>query len=111
MGNILQDLLPFAFFVLVAVFIFMYVMSKQKERMALIDKGVDTSKIYSKEYNHQVHLRNGILLISMAFGLIIGYILTKITNIDTFIAYAASILLIEGIGFLLYYYKNKNLNV
>ena len=96
------------FFILMAIFIFVYVMAKHKERMTLIDKGVDPSSLYSKKYIRYTNLRNGILLVSLAVGLIVGYIMTSISDIPIFVAYCASLLLCEGLGFLLYYTMKKD---
>ena len=106
--EVIQMVFPSLFFFLLAVFIFVYVMSKQKERMVLIEKGVEITKLNTKKYGRYANLRNGILLIALAIGLIIGYILTIITTMNAFIAYAVSLLLCEGIGFLIYYNLNKN---
>ena len=76
------------FFVLIAVFIFVYVMSKQKERMVLIEKGVDITELNINKYGRYANLRNGILLISLAVGLISGYIVTIASTMNVFIAYA-----------------------
>ena len=96
------------FFFLLAIFIFVYVMAKHKERMTLIEKGVDPASLYSKKYVRYANLRNGILLISLAVGLIVGYILTITTTIHVFVAYAASLVMCEGLGFLLYYNMRKD---
>ncbi|MBT4483117.1 MAG: hypothetical protein HOC71_05510 [Candidatus Latescibacteria bacterium] len=106
--EILRTGCSLVFFVLLAVFIFVYVMSKQKERMVLIEKGVDITKLNAKKYGRYANLRNGILLIALAIGFILGYIVTSITTMNVFIAYATSLLLCEGIGFLIYYNLNKN---
>lgn len=106
-----QTIGPLLFYIIVAVIIFIYIKIKHKERMALIEKGVDTTKLFSKKYANQTNLRNGILLVSLALGLLVGYILTKVTSIEVFVAYAASLLLCEGAGFLVYYYKNKDKNM
>ena len=99
------------FFVLIAVFIFLYIMAKHKERMILIEKGIDITQLNSKKYAHSLNMRIGILLIFLAIGLITGYTITNATNMNTYIAYAASLLMCEGIGFLIYYYINKNMNL
>ena len=108
MIEIMQMVFPSLFFFLLAVFIFVYVMSKQKERMVLIEKGVDITKLNTKKYGRYANLRNGILIISLAIGLILGYIVTITTTMNVFIAYAVCLLLCEGIGFLIYYKINKN---
>jgi len=98
------------FFVVIAILIFLYIMARQKERMLLIEKGIDITKLHSKKYAHYTNMRIGILLIALAVGLIAGYIVTSTTNINVYITYAVSLLIFEGIGFLIYYHMNKNLN-
>ncbi|MFC1561164.1 DUF6249 domain-containing protein [Candidatus Latescibacterota bacterium] len=111
MIEIIPILASLIFFVLIAVLIFLYIMAKQKERIVLIEKGIDITKINSKKYVHYTNMRIGILLIALAIGLIVGYIFTSITNMNVYIIYAVSLLMCEGIGFLIYYYMNKNLNL
>jgi len=110
MIEVIEILGPTVFFILIAVLIFLYIMSKHKERMVLIEKGIDITKLNSKKYVHYTNMRIGILLIALAIGLIVGYIVTSTTDMNFYIAYAVSLLMCEGIGFLIYYYMNKNLN-
>ena len=111
MHELIQLIGPLFFFTLVAVLISIYINIKHKERMALIEKGVDTTKLHSRKYINQTYLRNGILLLSLAVGLVIGYIITLLISIHTFVAYAASLLICEGAGFMFYYHKNKDVNL
>ena len=111
MIEVMQILAPTVFFILIAVLIFLYIMAKQKERMLLIEKGIDITKLRSKKYAHYTNIRIGILLIALAVGLIVGYIISSITGINVYITYAVCLLMCEGIGFLIYYHINKNLNL
>jgi len=111
MNELIKLIGPLSGYLIIAVIIFMYIKIKHKERMALIEKGVEPSQIYTKKYVNQTNLRNAILLIALAIGLIVGYIITVISNIELFVAYAASLLLCEGAGFLIYYRSNKKINL
>ena len=110
MDVLIKDVIPVFFFTLIAVLIFVYVMTKQKNRTKLIEQGIDVAKIDSRNYVHQTNMRNGILLISLGVGFIIGHLLNRIALFDTFVAYATGLLMCEGVGFLIYYFINRNLN-
>jgi hypothetical protein len=111
MIEVIQVLAPTVFFILIAVLIFLFIRAKQKERIVLIEKGIDITQLHSKKYDHYTNMRTGILLIALAIGLIIGYIISSITGINVYITYAVCLLMCEGIGFLIYYHINKNLNL
>lgn len=86
-------------------------MLKNKEKIALIEKGMDPSIIDRKSNNQQnknqpSSLKIGLLLIGAALGILIGYILNLTWHIPKFVAYSTMILIICGIV-LVYFHKSK----
>jgi F0F1-type ATP synthase assembly protein I len=74
---------------------------KNKEKIALIEKGIDPILLDSKPKNQQnKNQRNsfkiGLLLIGAALGILVGYILNLTLGIPDFVAYSAMILVICG---------------
>jgi uncharacterized membrane protein YoaK (UPF0700 family) len=79
---------------------------KSKEKFALIEKGIDPSLFDSKSKNQQNSLKIGILLIGVALGVLVGYILNLTLGIPNFVAYSTMILVICGI-ILVFFHKSK----
>ena len=74
--------------------------AKNKERIALIEKGADVSEIYKpKNYKNSL-FKWGVVIVGIAIGLLIGSVLESGTGLEGFVAYSAMILLFGGIGML-----------
>lgn len=79
---------------------------KHKVKSSLIEKGIDPSLFDSKQKNQQDSLKIGLLLIGVALGVLIGYILNLTLGIPNFVAYATMILVICGL-ILVFFHKSK----
>ncbi len=97
--------------VLVVIFGFTYgivaLLVRRKERMALIEKGIDASKL---EFNQGVNyyaLKIGLLFIGVAVGLILGAILVETTTLNNEAAYFSMIFLFGGIGLVVSHFMEK----
>ena len=91
----------FGYFLVAAVIIF-YIWVKSKERLARIEKGSDPDAESVKKYHRQVTMRNGIFLLSVALGLLIGRIVLSIIASDELIVYAITLFFSSGIGLIVY---------
>jgi hypothetical protein len=89
-----------------------YIQTKNHERIKLIENGLDPNNgLNVKEYHKQTNLKNGILFISLAFGLFFGHLLVIcFVNLDSFITYLSMLLLFGGIGFLINFFILRNWN-
>jgi hypothetical protein len=83
-----------------------YIKTKNKERIKLIEKGINPDEGLSiPEYRRQTNLKIGILFISFALGLLFGHLLLlRYENLDAFITYLSMLLLFGGIGFLINFF-------
>lgn len=79
---------------------------KNKEKSALIEKGIDPSLFDSKPKNQQSSFKIGLLLIGIALGVLVGYILNLTLGVPNFVAYSTMILVICGI-ILIYFHKSR----
>ena len=77
-----------------------------KEKSALIEKGIDPSLFDSKPKKQHNNLKAGLLLIGVALGVLFGYILNITFGIPNFVAYSTMILAICGI-ILVFFHKSK----
>ena len=82
---------------------------RNKERMSLISQGIipqEEERKQKRSPNRFVSLRNGIVLIGIAIGILVGFSITEgmsLTDEKAFWIYSSSILLFLGIGYLVYF--------
>lgn len=85
--------------------------SKHKERMELIRQGIVPPEETKPTPNKYRSLRNGILLVGIALGLIISLIVSYQMDFDedsAFFVVAPTVLLFLGLGYLLFYLLVRN---
>jgi hypothetical protein len=70
---------------------------KNREKMTLIEKGIDASLLDARPKNQANGFKIGLLLIGAALGILFGYILHLTLDIPNFVAYSAMILIVCGI--------------
>lgn len=99
--NDLEFLIPIAFFAFMYGIFHLYV--RRKERLALIDKGL-TAAIFNSESNVSPSLKYGIFCIGIAFGFLVGELLSDYTRMNEGVAYLSMIFLFGGIGLVIYYF-------
>ena len=107
MGMITGIITTLGFF-LAIVFTVKYVTAaRNKEKMALIEKGVDISEIYQKKDHRNLALKSGMFLVGLAIGLIVAYFLVEITRINGVVSYFSMILLFGGISLIGFHWYNS----
>ncbi len=97
---------------IVCGFIVYYIITKNQERIRMIEKGLNPDEGMSiSEYRKQTSLNNGILFLSLGVGLLIGHLLTiNYDSMDKFVTYLTMLLIFGGIGFLINYMIIKRSN-
>ena len=83
-----------------------YLVIRKRERLALIDKGVDASIFMTKKQTNAT-LKWGLFLIGLGVGLLIAEILVKSTSMTDEAAYFSMIFLFGGIALLVSYFLDK----
>ena len=86
-------------FVAAAIIIYKFIVSKHKERMAMIEKGLVNSEMDSRKYSRVSTIRNAILFISIGIGLL----LVSVIDFESFVADLSVLLIVGGVGFIVYY--------
>ena len=107
-----EILIPIAFFATVFGIVYIIVSATNKEKLAMIEKGVDASlfqKGRSNIHGRYIALKFGLLLIGFALGLLIGNVLEHYTQLEEEVAYFSMIFLFGGVALLLYYALMKKL--
>lgn len=86
-----------------------WIKSRSDERMALINQGIippDSPRRRKANPNRLVSLRNGIVLIALGIGIIVGFLCTEHLAIGTgrgFWVTGASVVFFLGLGYLTYF--------
>ncbi len=97
---------PLAFFLALFAILYVYWTTRTKERLALIEKGVDAS-VFKTECNKYALVKWGIFLIFVALGVITAYMLSQLINEVT--AYFTMILFFGGVGLIVAYFVTGKL--
>ena len=92
------------------IFAIIYINVRRKERMAMLERGVDASFFMTKQSNTSAALKFGMLFIGVAIGLISGSILEVATRIDETVAYFSMIFLFGGSALVINYFIEKKEN-
>jgi hypothetical protein len=79
---------------------------KFREKVAIIEKGMDPSHLDPKPNSQPSSFKIGLLLIGAALGILFGYIINLTFGIPNFVAYSTMIFIICGI-LLIYFHKSK----
>ena len=99
--------------IVMAIFICYWVLTgKHKERMAMIERGIvpEEAQRQKANPNRYIALRNGILMVSLALGALVGFMLDSyITNISNYVVLPATTILFGGIGFVSYFFLSRYL--
>ena len=89
--------------------VYMVVMTKHRERMALIESGMDADMLIPKKRKEYRLLKNGTIAIGIGVGLLVGELLFRFTNITEEIAYFSMVFLFGGSSMLFYHSKVRKL--
>jgi len=102
-----EILVPMGFFASVVLILYVYFTSRNKERLALIEKGTDASlfKTSSKPFPT---LKIGMFLIGIGIGILMGNIVASLTRLEQEVAYFSMILLFGGASLISFYLIEKN---
>ncbi len=83
----------------------MYV--RKKERMALLEKGVDASKLIFPKQTTSAPLKYGLLLIGVAIGLFLGDVLSYTTELREEVAYFSMVFIFGGLALVIFHFIDK----
>ena len=88
-------------FAAIIIWVYLYYTSRHRERMALIERGVDAS-IFKVNQDPTTALKYGIVLVLAGIGVLMGYLLESI-GLPAFVAYFSMILIFSGTGLVGFY--------
>lgn len=109
-------LIPLTFFIVVFAIAYLYYSTRNKERMALIEKGADAS-IFVKGKREKTApvwkvlvLNLALLLMGIGAGIMVGGILASSLNVEWDIAMPGSIFFLAGTGLLIGFFITKKMD-
>lgn len=109
-----EILIPISFFLAVFGVIYLFLSTRNKERLALIEKGADAS-IFAMGRQHTapiwkvIILNLALLLMSIGVGIFVSQILVSI-GVDEEIAMPGTIFLMAGVGLFIGFKMTQNLD-
>ena len=100
--NHLEDILvPLGVFALTFGIVYFAITTKHRERMRMIENGVDPSLFYDKKGRKGLAVKFASLLIGIGVGVVMGNVLDNLNLLDSEVAYPAMVLIFGGVGLLL----------
>jgi len=108
-------LIPITFFIAVFGMVYLYLSTRNKERLALIEKGADAS-IFMRGRSHTAPiwkvliLNIALLLMGIGIGTFIASLLDNYTSLDEDAIYPATIFFMAGVGLFIGFNMTKNLD-
>ncbi|WP_289664187.1 DUF6249 domain-containing protein [Flavobacterium panacagri] len=108
-------LIPISLFLMIFGIVYLIYSTRNRERMALIEKGVDASIFMQGKANRvpawKIFVVNiAFLLIGSGVGIFIGLLITTYTSLDDGAVYPAIIFIMSGIGLLTGFKTAKDLD-
>lgn len=107
MGMVTGIITTLGFFIAIVLSIKYITTARNREKMALIEKGVDLSQIYKSRENKKTTLKAGMFLVGISIGLFVAYTLENNTGINAVVAYFSMILLFGGTSLILFHRLDK----
>lgn len=95
-----------ALFVAAGYTIYTFIKASHLERMAKIEKGLD---IRTTGQNRYLEIKIGMLMIGIAMGLLLAYLIEKSSDIEVIVFYPSLMLLFGGISLIASFFWTKRL--
>ncbi len=94
---------------------YLYISARNRERLALIDKGADASIFYSKKKHvtpvwKVIVINLALLLAGIGLGIFLANLLAINLGVDEDVAYPGTIFLLAGLGLFAGFFATKKLN-
>ncbi|SEI44755.1 hypothetical protein SAMN05216327_101636 [Dyadobacter sp. SG02] len=90
--------------------VYVYLMTRHRERIALIEKGADASIFSDRSQSYYPTLKFGMLFVGIALGMLMGNWLDNTYDFNDGIAYMSMVFLFGGISLILNFLIERYLN-
>jgi hypothetical protein len=110
-----EILIPISLFLVIFGIFYLYLSTRNKERLALIEKGIDASVFFTGRQNTvaiwKVFILNvALLCMGIGLGVFIALLLTTYSSLNGDAVYPATIFFMAGVGLLAGFTLTKNLD-
>ena len=111
----MEALIVFIIFSIVFGIFYLFINARNKERLALIEKGADASIFYGKNKRvtpmwKVIIVNLALLMIGIGAGIFLAGILHYTLGVEEDIAYPGTIFFMAGLGLFMGFYLTKKLN-
>ena len=105
-------LIPVSLFAAIFGIVYLYFSTRNKERLALIEKGADASIFHTggNSFQKVILLNLALLLMGIGVGVFIALLLATYTSLDSDAVYPAMIFLMAGISLFIGFVMTKKLH-
>lgn len=109
-----EVIIPIVMFGVIFGIFYLFITARNKERLALIEKGAEASIFYSRDRKHMpawkiVIVNLALLLMGIGAGVFIGGIL-EASGVDDDVAYPGTIFFMAGLGLFIGFFLLKKLS-
>ena len=107
-------IMPIIFGVIFGMF-YLYISARNRERLALIEKGAEASIFYSRKKSMTpiwkvIVINLALLLVGIGLGIFIANLLSINLGVDEDVAYPGTIFLLAGLGLFTGFFITRKLN-
>ncbi|RNI34265.1 hypothetical protein EFY79_16355 [Hanamia caeni] len=111
----MEAIITVSLFLMIFGIFYLFLSTRNKERLALIEKGVDArifikGKSATNNIGKIIILNLALLLMGIGIGVFIGLILSTFTSMNNGAAYSATIFTMAGVGLFIGFYMTKKLD-
>lgn len=105
-------LIPISLFTSIFGIVYLYFSTRNKERLALIEKGADASifRTNGNSFQKVILLNLALLLMGIGIGVFMALLLATYTSLDKDAVYPAMIFLMAGISLFIGFTMTKNID-
>ncbi|MCE6992434.1 DUF6249 domain-containing protein [Dyadobacter sp. CY323] len=90
--------------------VYVFLVSRHRERIALIEKGLDASILSDKNYTSYPTLKFGMLFVGIALGILLGNWLDHYYDFSKGVAFLAMVFLLGGISLIVNFFIERKLS-
>jgi hypothetical protein len=101
-------LVPISMFAALFGVLYVYFSTRNKERLAMIEKGADAS-LFKHERNPLGALKWGMLLVGVGLGIVMGNVMETAGVLNEEVAYPAMIAFCGGLFLVIFYFIEKRM--
>lgn len=109
----MEAIITVSLFLMIFGIVYLFVSTRNRERMALIEKGVDAGIFMKGKSNSGIGkviiLNLALLLMGIGVGVFIALLLSTYTSLDTHAIYSAAIFTMAGLGLYIGFYMTKKI--